>query len=112
MVTLRRLIGKDEIEIRKLARDRVIDQARKYKRDLVTINRRNLGPNTPEEEEKETTDFKIIDLENDNEGDFMYFLARKHGNHLYDPDSELNINYDSSSDQDKDSQDSNRESAE
>jgi hypothetical protein len=99
MVTLRRLIGKDESEIRKLARDRVIDQVRKQKRDLVVINRRNLVPNTPEEEEeKDTTDFKIIDLENDNEGDFMYFLARKHGNHLYDPDSELNIDYDSSSD--------------
>lgn len=41
----------------------------------------------------------------------MYFLARKHGNHLYDPESELNIDYSSSTDQEKDSQDSNRESA-
>jgi len=29
VVTLRRLIGKDESEIRKMARDRLIDQARK-----------------------------------------------------------------------------------
>lgn len=40
VVTLRRLIGKDETEVRKQARDRLLNETRKQKREEMKENRR------------------------------------------------------------------------
>lgn len=60
-------------------------------------------------------DFKVIDLGNDSdEGDHMYFLAKVQGKYFVDPFEpvqDLFINDSSADECERDSQDSNRESA-
>ena len=55
----------------------------------------------------------MIDLTDnqDADGDYMYFLAQMQGKYMVDPFQEVTI-VDTNSDVDRDSQDSNRESAE
>jgi len=72
-------------------------------------------------ENKEEPLFRVVDLEGDEDNaqegdDFMYFLAKVKGKHLVDPflnDQNIQFDSDSSSNNpyEKDSQDSNKESA-
>ena len=91
---------------------------------MLIKEKRNLVDEQPEEEVKPEIEplYRVVDLtgedQDSNEGDnYMYFLAKVHGKHLIDPFQEdLNIGFGSDSGSDnpyeKDSQDSNRESAE
>ncbi len=59
-------------------------------------------------------EFRVIDLTDnqDADGEYVYFLAQMQGKYMVDPFQELTIADSESDAADKDSQDSNRESAE